>query len=95
MDALSVLPTILRASCWIQARWSGPANDSVGTEGSSLLEAALRGNPRHELTAVRALPSEIGRGDDLRSTLVSRRRPVPAVDGGVGILRRLTVAGRR
>ena len=28
--------------------------------------AALRGNPRHEPTAVRALPSEIGRGDDLR-----------------------------
>jgi hypothetical protein len=65
----------------------GPANDSVGTEGSSLLEAALRGNPRHELTAVRALPSEIGRGDDLRSTLVAsaagsgsrwRRRDPPA-----------------
>jgi hypothetical protein len=56
--------------------------------------AALRGKPRHELTAVRALPNEIGRGDDLRNTLVSRRRPVPPVDGGVGILRRLTVAGR-
>ena len=38
MDALSALSTILRASCWIRAWWSGPANDSVGTEGSSLLE---------------------------------------------------------
>src|SRR6185312_13119807 len=43
--------------------------------------AALRGNPRHERTAVHALPSEIGRGDHLRSALVSRRRPAPAVDG--------------
>jgi len=38
VDALSALSPILRASCWIRARWSGPANDSVGTEGSSLLE---------------------------------------------------------
>ena len=38
MDALSALSPILRASCWIRARWSGPANDSVGTDGSSLLE---------------------------------------------------------
>src|SRR4029077_18507951 len=29
---------MVRASCWIRARWSGPANDSVGTEGSNLLE---------------------------------------------------------
>jgi hypothetical protein len=45
VDALSALSPILRASCWIRARWSGPANDSVRTDSSSLLEQLLRGNP--------------------------------------------------
>ena len=61
MDALSALSPILRVPCWIQARRSGPANDSVRTEGSSLLEQ--RCAEIHVTNLQRLTPCQAGSGE--------------------------------